>query len=386
MTLDPYWQTYPFTVVLFLLVLSLIVLLNDLTIPRLGEFRFAGDLPRVSVLIPARNEEQNIAACVESLLVQDYPDFEVLVLDDHSTDQTPAILQQLAQREARLQVIPGDSLPEGWLGKHWANHQLSQRATGGLLLFTDADTRHAPDTLRESVAALIVQQADLLTAFPRQDMLTWGERLTVPILSFSILSFFPILLIKRLRLAALSVTIGQFMLFRRNAFDAIGGYASVRADVVDDVMLGRRIMATGLHWQLVDGTRHVSCRMYRDFSSAWSGFTKNLFAMFGHHILLYAIAWCWIGACFLLPPLALVSGTLSRLLNFPTAIAAVAVLEGLFIFSVAYRRFRFPMYLVVLYPIHVAVFILLAMRSLLHTLLGSGSWKGRTLPPPVLRL
>jgi chlorobactene glucosyltransferase len=284
-----------------------------------------------------------------------------------------------------LRVIHGEPLPAGWLGKHWANHQLAQSATGDLLLFTDADTRHSPKTLREAVSALLARRLDLLTAFPREEMLTWGERLTVPILSFSIFCFFPMLLATKLRLPALTVTIGQFMLFRRPVFEAIGGYAAVRGDVVDDVMLGRRTVAMGFTWQLMDGTRHISCRMYSDFSSAWEGFTKNLFALFDYRVLLYSLGWFWIGVSFLLPPLALVSPALGRLWNMPPQMALIAVSQALAIFALAYYRFRFPMYLVLLYPLNMLIFLLLAGRSLLHTVLGYSSWKGRDLPPPTLR-
>jgi chlorobactene glucosyltransferase len=386
MTPAVYWQTYPHTILLFLLVLSLILLFNHLTIPRLGDFPLAQQWPRVSVLVPARNEEANIRACIESLLQQEYPNFEVLVLDDHSSDQTRPILEGMMHREPRLQVLQGEPLPAGWLGKHWADHQLAQKATADLLLFTDADTRHEPNTLRDSVSALMAQRVDLLTVFPRQDMLTWGERLTVPILSFSILCFFPLLLAKKLRLPALSVTIGQFMLFRRQAFDAIGGYEAVRGDVVDDVMLGRRIVANGFAWLLADGTRHVSCRMYQDFASAWAGFTKNLFALFDYRILLYSIGWFWIGVSFLLPPLVLLSPVLGPFLNFPMDMAIIAVLQALVIFALVHHRSRLPVYLVLLYPSNVLMFVLLAIRSLIHTLLGQSSWKGRSLPPPTLRL
>jgi chlorobactene glucosyltransferase len=385
MILGHYWQIYPQTILLFLFVLSIVALLNHFTIPRLGEFPSTREWPRVSILVPARDEEENIGPCVESLLRQDYPHFEVLVLDDHSTDRTRLILEQMAQDDSRLQVISGEPLPQGWLGKHWANHQLGQRATGDLLLFTDADTRHKPGTLRDAVSALIAQRLDLLTVFPREEMLTWGERLTVPILAFSIFCFFPMLLATKLRIPAVTVTIGQFMLFRRQAFQEIGGYKSVRGDVVDDVILGRRTAAMGFVWQLMDGTRHVSCRMYRDLESAWAGFTKNLFALFDYRIVLYGIGWLWIGVSFLLPPLVLVFPELGRLWNIPTETAVIAVSQALLIFAIAYHRFRLPMYLVLLYPLNMVMFILLAVRSLLHAILGYSSWKGRELPPPTLR-
>jgi chlorobactene glucosyltransferase len=381
-----YLHIYPSTIVIFLAVGLLIALSNYFYIPRLNDFPDANEFPRVSVLIPARNEEINIKTCVDSLLAQDYPDFEVLVLDDNSTDQTRAILEAISQRDMRLHILQGKPLPSGWLGKHWACHQLSLNATGELVLFTDADTHHAPEALRLGVSALLDQKVDLLTAFPRHEMLTWGERFTVPILSFSILGFFPILLAEKLNLSALSVTIGQFMLFRRSAFEAIGGYDSIRSHLVDDVSLGRNIVSHGFHWKLVDATEYVTCRMYMNFSTALEGFTKNLFAFFDHHVALYCLGWFWIEFSFLAPLVVLMLVLLNVPVNFPVPIAVAAVLEAFFMVFLAYRRFRFPAYLAVLYPISMVAFALIALRSLIHSLLGYGSWKGRKLAPPVFKL
>jgi len=360
--------------------------LNYFSIPGLGDFQLAQQFPRVSVLIPARNEEINIKTCVESLLAQNYFDFEVIVLDDHSTDQTRVILEEIAQQAPRLRVLYGEPLPSGWLGKHWACHQLSQQATGELILFTDADTRHVPNTLRDTVSALIDQDVDLLTAFPHEEMLSWGERLTVPILSFSLFCFFPILLVEKLRLSSPSVTIGQFMLFRRSAFDVIGGYETIRAELVDDVVLGRNIVNQGFRWKLLDATGHVSCRMYQNFSDAVEGFTKNLYSFFGHHFLLYCLGWAWISISFFAPLIALIEIILSVPVNFPVPIAGLAIFEALLMFTLAYRRFRFPAYLVMLYPLSMFIFVLLAFRSLIYSLLGYGSWKGRELAPPAFKL
>jgi chlorobactene glucosyltransferase len=155
---------------------------------------------------------------------------------------------------------------------------------------------------------------------------------------------------------------------------------------VDDVVLGRNILKHGFRWQLVDGTQHVSCRMYRDFASARTGFTKNLFALFDYRLLLYLIGWSWICVCFLLPLVVLLFPPLGQITNFPPQLAVIAILEALLIFALAYRRSRFPMYLVLLYPLNMLMFVLLAIRSLIYTLLGFGTWKGRNLPPPAIRL
>jgi chlorobactene glucosyltransferase len=378
-----YLDHQPQVIIVFLALGLLTAISNLLSIRRFDQYPRAAVFPRVSVLIPARNEAATIEACVRSLLEQDYPDFEVLVLDDHSEDDTRLILTRLARTSNRLRVLDGQPLPENWLGKHWACHQLAQAATGELLLFTDADTRHAPSMLRDSVSALLAERADLVTAFPREEAVTWGEKLIIPVIGFGIFSFLPVTLARWLGWAGLSVTIGQFMLFRRSAFEAIGGYASVRDHLVDDVMLGRRILQRGFTWRLMDGTQHVSCRMYRGFWQAVDGFTKNIFAFFDYRLSLFVIAWAWMAVTFLVPPFVLAA----RLLDFPSipypyTLAWVAVFESLLLWGLAYQRFRFPLYLVFLYPISFGLFVLIALRSLVFTLLGQSTWKGRELIRP----
>jgi len=380
-----YGEIFPYTIVGFLAVALLISILNYCSIRRFDQFPAATNFPRVSILVPARNEERNIKNCVESLLAQEYLDFEVLVLNDHSTDQTGAILEQISARDPRLDVWDGATLPSGWLGKHWACHQLSQRASGELILFTDADTRHEPHALRDSVSALIAQNADLLTGFPREEMRTWGEKLTVPILAFGVMCFFPILLAEKLRLPAFSVTIGQFMLFRRSAFEAIGGYKAIRDHAVDDIKLGHNIISQGFHWQFLDASNHVSCRMYHGFSNAVDGFTRTMFAAFDHHILLYCIGWSWIAISYLFP-LCVLFNVFSRLVNFPISLAMIAITEALLMIWLTYRRFRIPGYLVLLYPLSLLIFTWIAFRSLLYSITGYRSWKNREMPRPKFKL
>ncbi len=379
-------EHYPLIVLAFLSLSLWTAITNARYLRRFSEYPSPKRFPRVSILVPARNEAENIEACVRSLLAQDYPDFEVLVLDDHSTDATGEILHRLARGDSRLRVFDGEALPEGWLGKHWACHQLAQKARGDLLLFTDADTRHHPAMLSESVSALLAENVDLLTAFPLEKVVTWGERLILPFMALGILAFLPLRLARRLRRPGLSVTIGQFMLFRRPAFEAVGGYASVRAQVVDDVALGRRIIAQGYRWFLLDGTERIVCRMYGGFWEAVDGFTKNVFAFFEYRVVFYLLAWTWVILAFLQPPLALLSRALGEnLTQFPFGLALVAVAESVTLFRVAYRRFGFPTYLAFFYPLTVLLFAMIALRSLVLSVLGAATWKGRTIARPALR-
>ena len=380
------WHPHAMFIVLFLLFGLITALVNSLTVRRFDQYPRTNRTPRVSVLVPARNEERNIEACVTSLLEQDYPDFEVIVLDDHSTDNTLSILARVASQDNHLQIMEGRPLPNGWLGKHWACHQLDRAATGELILFVDADTRHTPDMLLDSVSALLAERADLVTAFPREEVVTWGERLLVPVIGFGIFTFIPIRLVQRLRLAALSVTIGQFMLFRRAAYDAVGGYEAVRVEIVDDMVLGRRIISSGLEWRLLDGTRHVSCRMYRGFWEAVGGFSKSLFAVFDYRILPYFIGWLLVGTVFLEPAVALVSRWVrTPLTSIPVEYAATSVVLSIILWMIAYRRFKFPAYLVFYYPLSLAFFIAVVMYSFFQTATGTATWKDRLLDRVAMR-
>jgi chlorobactene glucosyltransferase len=378
--------------IFFLLVLLVIVISNLRTLRRLDAYGAPIRWPRVSILVPARNEEANIGPCVHSLLAQQYPNFQVLVLDDQSTDGTWQILTKLVAGYERLQVLRGQSLPPGWLGKHWACHQLAQVADGEFLLFTDADTRHHPLALANAVAALQTEEADFLTALPHEEAVSWAERLIIPLIPWSIFSFVPLVLADRLRFSFLSAAIGQFMLFRRPVYEAIGGYEAVRHQVVDDLALARRIKAQGWRWRLVDGGHRIRCRMYHNFEQVYQGIGKNLFAVFNYNIAGFVFVWLWLGIVFLGPLLllglsmgGLLFQDLRQLSSQVIALSITAVILALLLWGLIHWRFGFSGYLTFLYPITILLAIIIAFSSLLFTLTGRATWKNRRLVRPKLR-
>lgn len=380
------WAQHQYGIIFFLLVILAIVIANLFALRRLGEFETPVSLPSLSALVPARNEELNIEACVSSLLSQDYPDFEVVVLDDDSSDRTGEILRSLAGEDERLKVMDGEDLPEDWVGKNWACHQLFSHSDGELVLFADADTQHDPGTLQAAAAAQAALNADLLTAFPHEDTVTWAEKLTVPILNWSTLCFVPLPLAHRLRAPGLSATIGQFMLFRREAYEKVGGHEAIKDQVADDFALGRRIKSEGLRWRLVDGGDKVRCRMYRDFRQAFRGLSKSLFPAFGYRVLFFLFVWLWLGVVFLEPPLVLLSGAVG--LTGPATALWLATCEvalALVLWTLAVWRFRYPWYLAPLYPVILGISIVIALSSFFAYVLGRASWKGRSLLRPKLR-
>jgi len=373
-----FWIGHQNGLVTFLYLILAVWIINILALRRLSSYAPPSTLLHVSILVPARNEEATIGDCLRSLLAQDYPSFEVIVLDDGSSDGTAGIIASLAH-ERRLRTLSGQPLPEGWLGKHWACHQLAVAATGELLLFTDADTRHRPDTLRLAVAALQAQCADLLTLLVYQETVTWAEKLVIPVLPFCIMSFFPLPLASLLPWPILSVANGQFMLFRRAAYDHIGGHAAVRREVVDDVALARRAKALGLRVRIGNGIDQVSCRMYRTPQAVFDGLAKNLFGVFDHAIIPYVLIWVWLGMVFLEPWLVVglaAAGAVPSALSLVPALKAIALAALLWL--ICLRYFRFPLRLVLVYPIILTATIAIAVRSLALTLLGRSTWKERT--------
>ena len=380
------WASHQMGVLLFVGVLVLIALSNLQALRRLGDWPLPHHFPSVSILLPVRNEEHNVEPCLRSLLAQEYADFEVLVLDDQSTDGTGAILAALCAEDQRLQVLGGEPLPAGWLGKHWACSQLAQGAAGELLLFTDADTRHHCHALRDAVAALVAEGADLVSALPQQVVVSWAERLVVPIIPWSILSFLPLGLAHRLRVPALTAAIGQFMLFRREAYEKVGGHAAVRDHIADDLTLVRAMAARGLVWRLADGRHRVSCRMYRDAPEVLEGFSKNLFAGFDFRVAPFVFVWLWLGLVFLEPVAVLLWRTIAPHRAGPSpSLAVAAIMASLVLWAIVCRKCGFPQYLAIVYPATILVTVAIALRSMAQTLAGRARWKGRQLPAPRVR-
>ena len=376
---DQLWIDHVGGIVIFLAILLLISFINLLTLKRLGKFPDPLHFPRVSLLVPARNEARSIEGCVRGLLAQDYPAFEVIILDDESTDGTGEILERLVAEDARLRVIQGQSLPAGWLGKNWACQQLSQAATGHYLLFTDADTCHDPLMLRDSIAAAQATNADLLSGMPHQEVKTWSEQLLVPILAWSFMAFIPLALAERVRAAFLSVSIGQFLLFRRSAYETIKGHEAVRDKVVEDFELARNIKKAGLHWRFVDATTRIHCRMYHNFREVFDGLSKNLFIVFGN-VFFFALAWTALVISFLEPQLILLLALIGIVLPVKLVLLSIlAIGQAILLWGITDLRFGFPIKQAALYPITIVLSVFIGLRSMFAHLFKRGvTWKGRS--------
>jgi len=259
-------------------VLNLILNLRSLKKPR-SDSKIPEPPPFISVLIPARNEELNIEACLESLQRQDYPNFEILVLDDGSSDNTANIVARIAAKDNRIQLIRGDPLPEGWAGKPFACHQLAQRAKGSWLLFVDADTTHAPHMLRSVLALALELRPSLLSGFPHQLAISLPQKVAIPVLYFVILSWLPLWWLQRSKEPKPSLAIGQFLLFPREEYWRIGGHETVKSRILEDVWLGVEVNRRGGRHLAVNLSPVVSCHMYRNVGAMWEGFIKWIYSV-----------------------------------------------------------------------------------------------------------
>lgn len=317
---------------------------------------------RVSALVPARNEASNIEACLQALLAE--PVTEVIVYDDGSTDETPAILARLAAGNPRLRVHRGVPLPEGWVGKTHACHRLSEHATGDVLLFVDADTVLLPG----AVSALLSVDADVLTAFPAQRTRSLGEALVVSLLHLTYLSWLPLALISRTRDPRVLAANGQVLMVKRAAYTRIGGHRAIAGDVVDDMALCAAAKRASLRVDFVPGERLASCRMYDSGRAAIMGFSKNLYPGLGSPLLAAFVALLYF-ACFVLPWLAL---------PIAPAAAAAGITANLLQRALIALRFRLPASTVAGHlPSAIAFFVILAI-SARWSMAGTLFWKGRT--------
>ncbi|HEV2352842.1 MAG TPA: glycosyltransferase, partial [Puia sp.] len=235
--------------------------------------------PFVSILIPARNEENRIKPCLESLLKQDYSTYEILVLDDRSTDRTFNLVKGLAKHNSRLKILKGRELPENWLGKPWACWQLSRKARGQWFLFIDADTWHSPDMLKRTVQMAGEKKAQVLTLFTRQVTETWMEALVIPVMAYTLLAFLPARWSLRKnsffnRFAGVS---GQFLFIQKKVYRAFGGHKTVKNEIVEDLNFGKQVVRLGYRLVYGDGSDFSFCRMYTNATEVWQGFSKNFF-------------------------------------------------------------------------------------------------------------
>jgi hypothetical protein len=335
--------------------------------------------PALSVLIPARNEEANIRATLAAVLASRDAEFEVVVLDDGSTDRTAAIVAEFAGRNARVRLEAAPALPAGWCGKQHACWQLARRARHPLLVFLDADVRLAPDALARMRAFMVRRQVALASGVPRQETGTFAERLLIPLIHFVLLGFLPMPAMRWFRWSAFGAGCGQLFLARADAYRACGGHDRIRATLHDGVKLPKVFRRAGFMTDLFDATDLATCRMYRSNAGTWRGLGKNATEGLA-------------APGTIVPMTALLAGgqVLPLLLLFAPGLSATALTVSLAALACAYLprlvgvwRFRQSLVSALLHPLGVLALLAIQWQALGRQLRGRPAvWKGRRYGAP----
>jgi hypothetical protein len=324
--------------------------------------------PRMSVLIPARNEEANIAAAVAAVLANAGAELDLIVMDDGSTDRTPDILAAIA--DPRLRVARGGTLPAGWSGKQHACARLAELARHDLLVFVDADVRLAPDALIRMAGFMERNDVALASGFPREITLGWSEILLLPLIHFLLLGFLPMARMQVAKSVGLGAGCGQLMIARAAAYRGAGGHASIRASMHDGLMLPRTFRRAGFMTGLFDATDLASCRMYSSAAQVWEGLTKN--ATEGMAKPFALPVWTVILAGGAILPWALLVARGAS----PIVLAACCC--GLLTRLILAARFHQSFVGALLHPVGVAALLLVQWTALLRAALGrKATWRGR---------
>jgi len=323
--------------------------------------------PSVSVLIPARNEEANIGDACAAVLASHGVDIELIVLDDASTDRTPAILATI--NDPRLRVATAPPLPPGWSGKQHACHVLGGLARHELMVFVDADVRLEPDALSRMAGTMQRHPVGLASGFPAQVTITWSEQLLIPLIHFLLLGFLPIAAMLRSPAVGLGAGCGQLFIIRRDAYIRAGGHAAIKASLHDGLTLPRAFRRTGSMTRLFDASGLAQCRMYANAAQVWEGLCKN--ATEGMAKPLALPVWTVIlGGGHILPAVLM--------LLAPGWTAGLALLASVGFRLVLAARFRQPWIAAVLHPLGVAALLVVQWWSLVRAARGRpATWRGR---------
>ena len=334
----------------------------------------------VSVLIPARDEEKNIGPCLDSLLDQTYSNYEIVVLNDQSTDRTGEVCADYARRyPGKVRAIKGEPLPgKGWSGKPHAMQQLSRHARGDYLLFTDADTVHGRQSIAWSVTNMEWHKADCISGYVFQELNTIGEQFIVPATYIMSAMVLPLWLIAALPAPGLSFAIGQVIMFRRSAFEAIGGYTRVAEKITDDLAIARELKRAGYREVFLDIRRHVRCRMYDGYRASFNGISKNVYDLARNRTAFFAAAVTLLVTFVVLPlallPIQLLTGSSAAQLTFLCVLLFLAAWA--LVLYVRGLRWWTPF----LYPVLFVHLLYMALWSFGRASSGRGViWKGRTL-------
>lgn len=341
--------------------------------------------PLVTVIVPARNEARNIERCVTSILAATYPNIELIVVDDSSTDSTSDIARQAAGSDPRVTIVRNEPLPESWFGKQWACATGARLARGGVLQFTDADTIHAPDLVTRSVNAMVRTDADLFSIAGRQELGGFWEKVIQPQV-FTILSmrYGGTESVNESTLVSNKIANGQCIFVKRESYEAIGGHASVRSSVAEDLMLAQCFFAARKKVVLMLGVDQLSTRMYASLGEIIRGWRKNVFAGGLDSVPFGRVGRTLLPLALLLPPLMELLPLLALLLavlGMPTGAgllmwATISTAATLVWWLVVYITVKENPLYALAYPLGALILLYIFITAVIRG--RRVSWKGRT--------
>lgn len=358
---------------------------NALIISSRMEFPLS-EHPKVSILIPARNEAKNLSLTLPGLLAQDYPNYEVILADDASTDETAILAEEFSRKHpGKLRVIRINSLPGNWNGKIHALHKAMNAASGEWLLATDADIVFHPKALRAGLWIAAKEQAELVTIYAFLECITFWERLLLPGFGFMLATLFPIGKINNPK-SSVALASGGYILMRRQTWQQIGGYKAIQSEMIDDLNTARLIKHGGNRIYAAVTKDLIRTRMYHSLAGIWEGLRKNSFAGSRYSILRHCIVVAVNLLCNLLPLACLVYlgwnfTTNDKMESWKDAAGYLSLAQ--YLLSVMMHLpvivfYRVPLFYALLVPIGALIYGVISMDSMLRTLLGRGvSWKSR---------
>jgi len=357
-----------FLIFFFLILRFTVTLFNFISNPKLtGSVRQYNDF--VSILIPARDEEQDILNLLRSISDQEYQNYEVIILDDHSADNTLQVCQDYCSENKRFQVFAGEVLPKDWLGKNFACSQLALAAKGKYLIFLDADEIITEGLINNAIHRMKLNRLSLLSLFTDQTMLTWGERLVVPLMHFVLLNLLPLRLVRLSKNPVFSAASGQFMMFEAENYRENLWHERVKNRVVEDIEIMKQVKGLGYRGEVLLANGYIYCRMYKSFSEAVDGFSKNFLAGFNYNVsglFLYLLL-------VVLGPIAIAS-----ILSFELMLFALSliILSRVMISLASGQRVWQN---ILLHPVQLLCLVLISVLSVKKYYTKTITWKGRTI-------
>ncbi|MGC8824420.1 MAG: glycosyltransferase [Bacteroidales bacterium] len=323
---------------------------------------------RISILIPARNEEDNIPFLLADLSKCSNPNLEIVVFDDESTDGTANVVENFAKVDNRIRLIRSNGLPVGWLGKNHACHRLAQNASGNYLLFLDADVRIDESVIADAVVYLKKNNLKLLTVFPTQLMMTFGERISVPIMNYILLSLLPLIFVRISPFASHAAANGQFMLFDADIYKKIKPHQLFKNNPVEDIAIARYFKKQKLKLACITGEKRIKCRMYKTYNDAVNGFSKNVFMFFGNIPILACFFWAF---SFL--------GFIPVIISLPQYLTYYLVTQALVIILYSFVSKQNILYNIVLFPFHLCFLTIIIGKALYIRKNKKLKWKERVI-------